>query len=228
MRMADYFKATRPDGTDFYTGTIKYEVGLRVSHPTSKRRVKDDPSTYLSVSTTATDCAGFGWPCRLFRVEGVGRAMTATDLPNKRAFLAVDVVEELPAHEVFGPQGEHVVALIERAGRLTADEAKRLSAARAEAWPVARDTARGEARYAAWDAARNAARDAATRAAAGDIAWVAGWVTARNAAREAAVALVVRDLIGSSGFTQTHYNSLTGPWRKVIGPVHPDDAEFKF
>src|SRR5690606_17648909 len=112
--MADYYKATRLDGTDFYTGTIKYEVGFRVSHPTSKRRVKDDPSTYLSVSTTAIDSTGFEWQCRLFLVKGVGRAMTATDLPNKRAFLAVDVIEELPAHMVFGTQGEHVVALIER------------------------------------------------------------------------------------------------------------------
>ena len=42
--------------------------------------------------------------------------------------------------------------------------------------------------------------------------------------RDAAGALVVRDLIGQHGFTQEHYDTLTGPWRKVIGPVHPDDA----
>lgn len=203
----DYYKATRPDGTDFYTGTIKYEVGKRTTHPASKRRTKDDPSTYLSVSTVPTDCTGFKWPCRLFLVRGVGRALTATNLPNKRAFLSVDVVEELPAHMVFGPQGEHVVALIERAARLTSDEAKQLSAAGAATWL----TARAAARIAARNAARNAAR-------------VAGWYTAGNAAADAALALVVRDLIGSSGFSQTHYDSLTGPWRTVIGKVHPDDA----
>src|SRR5690606_16645366 len=81
-----YYKATRLDGTDFWTGTVKYAVGERTTHPTSKRRTKDDPSTYLSVSTVISDCTGFRWPCRLFRVEGVGRAMTASDLPNKRAF----------------------------------------------------------------------------------------------------------------------------------------------
>jgi hypothetical protein len=43
------------------------------------------------------------------------------------------------------------------------------------------------------------------------------------AARDAAEALVVRDLIGRRGFTQAHYDLLTGPWAKVIGPVHPDD-----
>lgn len=44
------------------------------------------------------------------------------------------------------------------------------------------------------------------------------------AARAAAWALVVRDLIGQHGFTQEHHDTLTGPWSKVIGPVHPDDA----
>src|SRR5690606_10868549 len=111
----DYYKATRLDGTDFRTGTVKYEVGGRTTHPTSKRRTNADPSTYLSVSTVPTDCTGFEWPCRLFLVKGVGREMKATRLPNKRAFLAVDVIEELPAHMVFGPQGEHVVRLIDRA-----------------------------------------------------------------------------------------------------------------
>jgi hypothetical protein len=208
--MADYYKATRLDGTDFYTGTVLYEVGKRTTHPTSKKRTRDDPSTYLSVSTEPTDCTGFEWPCRLFRVEGVGRAMTATRSPNKRAFLAVDVVEELPAHMVFGPQGEHVVRLIDRAARLTGDEAKQMSATWAAAWDAAPCAAlcaaRATAREAAWDAARNAAR------------FVFG-----GAAGDAAMALVVRDLIGSSGFSQAHYDSLTGPWRKVIGPVHPDD-----
>src|SRR5690606_10962859 len=123
-----YYKATRLDGTDFRTGTIKYEVGKQTTHPTSKKRTNDDPSTYLSVSTVPTDCTGFRWPCRLFLVKGVGREMKATALPNKRAFLAVDVIEELPAHEVFGPQGEFVAALIERAAGLTRDEAVQLAA----------------------------------------------------------------------------------------------------
>lgn len=224
-----YYKATRPNGTDFYTGTVLYEVGKRTVHPTSKKRTKDDPSTYLSVSTVPTDCTGFRWPCRLFRVEGVGRAMTSTDLPNKRAFLAVDVVEELPPHMVFGPQGEHVAALIERAGRLTSDEVKQLVAARgtalnAAAWFTARDTAWFEARDTALNAAWVAAWDA-TWDAAGDADWdTAAWAAAREVAGDTAMALVVRDLVGSNGFTQAHYDSLTGPWRTVVGPVHPDDG----
>ena len=51
----------------------------------------------------------------------------------------------------------------------------------------------------------------AARAAAGAAAWAA------------AGALVVRDLIGKYGFTQVHYDTLTGPWVSIFGPVHPDD-----
>ena len=67
---------------------------------------------------------------------------------------------EPPAHEVFGPQGEHVAALLERAHRLTPVEASALDAV----W------------YAAWDAAWDAARDAAWAAAR-----AATWAAARAA-----------------------------------------------
>ena len=97
--------------------------------------------------------------------------------------------------DVFGPQWAQVCAVVLRAARLTVDEAKAINAA----WD------------AAWGAARGVARDAA---------WGAAWDAARDAAR----AIVVRDLIGTNGFTQDHYDTLTGPWRRVIGPVHPDDA----
>ena len=117
--------------------------------------------------------------------------------------------------DVFGPQWAQVCAVVLRAARLTPAEAKALYAARGAAWGAARDAAwgvaRGAARDAAWGAAWDAARDAA-------------WDAARDAAWDAAWAIVVRDLIGTNGFTQDHYDTLTGPWRKVIGPVHPDDA----
>ena len=127
---------------------------------------------------------------------------------------------------VFGPQWEPLCALVLRAARLTPGEMEGLAVARAAAWDAAR--------YAARDAAGDAARDAAWYAAgdaAGDAAWYAAryaaWYAARYAARDAAWyaagALVVRDLISPDGFTQAHYDVLTGLWRKVIGPVHPDD-----
>src|SRR5690606_20708966 len=101
-----------------------------------------------------------------------------------------------PAHMAFGPQGEHVVALIERAARLTRDEAKQLSAAGDATWVASGHAAR--------NAARDAARDAA-RVAAWGAAWdAAAWNAARDTAGDTAMALVVRDLAGSSGFSQAH------------------------
>jgi len=121
----------------------------------------------------------------------------------------------------FGPQGVEVDKLIRRISVLTADEVDELTAVWSAApWAVsdtAWDATWAVAWHAAW-AARNAAWDA-TRA-------VPMWSEeASMAAAWAATAVSVRHLIGRHGFTQTHYDLLTSPWRQVIGPVHPDDKE---
>jgi hypothetical protein len=214
-----YYKATQPDGTDFHTGTVDWAGALTtgevVRHPNPHRV---DASGYLSVSTVPTDCTGMRWPCRLLAVEPVGRVWTPDrkKLPHKRSAPGWRVIAELPATDALGPQGPHVAALIERAGRLTPDDARRLSAARDAArdaawsavWYAVRYAARSAARDAAWDAAWYAARDAARYAA---------WDAAGGAAGDAVGALVVRDVIGRHGFTQDHYDTLTCPWREVIG-----------
>ena len=126
---------------------------------------------------------------------------------------------KLPAPEVFGPQGAHVVALIERARRLTPDEVSALE----DAWDAMLVAARDAAWDAAWVAARDVAEDAALDAAE-DAAWDAVRDAAEDAAwdavRDAAGALVVRDVI-----TTDHYDTLTRAWRTTIGPIHPDDPE---
>ena len=195
-----YYKATTPNGTDFWSGTIDYAAALETGEIIEHRAtmIRDDPSTYLSVSIHPTNCTGMRWPCRLFRIEPVGRTLTAIN-DSKRCCHALRVIEERPAHEALGPQGEQVAALIERARALTADEVGGLSAARDAAWAAARNAARAAAR----NAARNAARDAA-RAAARDAAWAA--------ARDAILAVLARDLISPEQF-----DVLYGPWREVIG-----------
>ena len=189
-----YWKAVRPDGTDFWTGTVRWlprtplKRARTVRHQSSTCAVKGDHSTSLAVSTDPTNLPGALWPMRLCRVEQV-EDIIITDA-YKRQSVAWRVVEEVDPAIRFGPQGQHVGALIARAGVITAGEAEML--------------------VAAWVAARDAARDAA-RVAASDAAWVA------------ALALVVRDLIGQHGLTQAHYDTLTLPWRTVIGLIHPDD-----
>lgn len=192
------FKATRPDGLSFQAPRVDYAsacgTGEVIRHP-SRRKTRDDASTYLSVSTSEADCTGFSWPARLFVVEPVGRVMSRLSAsPNKRAVSALRVVEELPSWRLFGPQGEEVVALIDKAKTVTADDVARLRSA----WGAARAAARGAVRDAAREAARGAAREAA-------------WALAREAAREAAWALVVRDLIPAHQF-----DVLYGPWRAAM------------
>ena len=115
------------------------------------------------------------------------------------------------------PQAAEIDAVVERAGELTHAEIKALHVAEARdaAWDAAFD--------AAWDAAWAAARAAdraADRAAARDAARDAAGREAARAAR----ALVVRDLIDeNTAWNQAAYDLLSGPWRRVVGSIHPDD-----
>jgi len=180
--MTMYYKATRLDGTDFRTGTVNYAAacgtgqlvtwpGTR-SHYSAAGMVRDDPATYLSVSTELGEVlTGGQWPCLLFTVKPHGRTIGHSEWTWKRCCRDLVVLKELPAHQALGPNGEAVVALIERAKRLTAEEITAWHAA-------ARNAAAWHAGHAAGDAAWHAARYAAGHAA-GDAAWHAA---ARNAA----------------------------------------------
>lgn len=209
-----FWKATRPDGTDFYTGTVDYAAALESGEPLPELSGCGEfpGGTWYHLATVPTKCVGMAWPCRLFEVEPVGEVKVARSRfpyrahPHKVGVRSLRVLREVAAHRVFGPQGEQVAALIERSKTLTSEEARRLDEYRA-VWDAAW--------CAAWGAARDAARDAA---------WCAAW----DAAWCAAVALVVRDLIGTDGpWTQAAYDLLTGPWRQVIGPIHPDDPTLR-
>ncbi|MGW0335510.1 hypothetical protein ACWD0J_27170 [Streptomyces sp. NPDC003011] len=144
----------------------------------------------------------------------------------------------LPDPSAYGPNGQEVAALIERASRLTPSEAVQLAAA----WPDARfsdawddaqaaswDAAEGSGRASTWQTVWDAAEDA-TRAAvkAGDWSGVeaeilgeatpskdeikeAAQAGACGATAHAALAVLVRDLI-----TDEHYQTLTAPWRDGV------------
>jgi hypothetical protein len=227
-----YWKATRLNGTDFYTGTVDYAAALASGEPLPELSgaVAFPGPGWYHLATVPTECVGMSWPCRLFEVE------PADDLGDHRprgaykvGATSVRVLREIDAHGALGPQGVQVAAIIERCATLTADEVSRLNAA----WDAARGTARGTTWDAAWDATRVAARVAAwdaawdaTRVAARVAAWDAAlYAAARDAALGAAWGLLLRDLIGQHpGWDQDAYDLLTGPWRDAIGPIHPDDA----
>jgi hypothetical protein len=230
FRDMTYWKATQPDGTDFYTGTVDYAAALASGEPLPELSGDGEfpgPGWY-HLATVPTECVGMSWPCRLFEVEPVGDQMADSEHPYKVGCSSVRVVREVDGHVALGPQGAEVVALISRASALTGDEVGRLGAAwDAALYAAARGAARGTALGAAWDAAWDAAgARVAAWGAAWDAARGAAGDAARVAARVAAGALVSRDLIGESpGWDQAAYDLLTGPWRQAIGPVHPGDGD---
>ena len=213
MSEETYYKAVRPDGTDFYSGRVLWDQIVRHPNPGIPR--EEDAEGYLSVSVSPTDCTGMKWPCRLFAVEPVEEVSVwepTPGLPSKRASHAWRVVRELPAYEALGPNGAEVAAFLDllptltrtqwdAAGDAAGDAAfdAAWSAAFDAAWSAAFDAAR----YAAFDAARDAARYAAWSAAS-----VAARDAARDAASDAALALLVRDLISTD-----HFDVLTAPMR---------------
>lgn len=144
---------------------------------------------------------------------------TWTDI---RARLARVEVTDVDLAGTFGPQWEHIVALVRRAALLNSEEAEMVVIA----WSVASDTAAWDAAwdaYAAWDDAYAAGAAGAAGNAAGFAAGETAGDAEGEAARAAAWALAARHLVGNHGFSQKHYDLLTGPWATVIGPVHPDD-----
>jgi len=144
-----YYKATRPDGTSFYDGTTKWQVGRVVRHPAPDLSLGLCSAGVLHISDAPGEAlVGGSWPCRLFEVEARGELVS--DGSHKHGCAVVKVVRELPAWQALGPNGEAVAAVIERCRALTPNEIQKLAAA----WDAAQDAARD----AVWAAARAAAR----------------------------------------------------------------------
>ena len=167
--MTTYYKAVRPDGTDFATGTTRPVVGEWM--PWIDGDLELCRRGYHVSDAPGETLIGGSWPCRLFEVEIVGDVPPEHVNGHKRVVPTYRPIAELPAWQALGPNGEAVVALIDRARALTDEDALGFGAA----WAAARAAARA----AAWDAAGDAA---------GDAAWYA------------AGALVVRDLITQEQF----------------------------
>jgi hypothetical protein len=204
--MTTYYKATRPDGKDFRTGTVDYAAALlsgEVVRHHRPRMIPGEASTYLSIATEPVGTmSGGAWPCRLFEVEPVGEVLPSSELRYKRAVSVLRMVKEIEPHRVFGPQGDQVAGLIERSARLTRREREALK----EEFLAARSSpSSGRASSAAGDAVNESGRNAAE--------WVAWHAVGRNrpSLPEALTALIVRDLISEEDF-----QALYGPWASVM------------
>jgi hypothetical protein len=136
MATLTFYKATRPDGTSFYDGTTKWQVGHIVRHPAPDLSLGLCSAGVLHISDAPGETlVGGYWPCRLFEVEPRSWPLLDNGAgSHKYGCTEVKVVRELPAWQALGPNGEAVAALIKRCRTLTKGEAKQLSAAWGAAW----------------------------------------------------------------------------------------------
>ncbi len=208
-----FYKAFAPDGFDFNSHTIDYgkafAAGETVKHPRPGKEV----TGYLSVTDDPTELPGARWPLVLWEVEPVGKSWKASDYKHKHACHEVRGVRQVESHLALGPGGEHVLRAIETWQALPYEERNRLySMPRSDAWY----TARGKA----WDAAVSlgvGSDPASFDLGLGDDDWAAGL--------GGALAALVRHGIDREdiAFTKRDYATLTAPFRKHVGAVHPDD-----
>ena len=147
--MTIYYKATRPDGTDFYSGTILYEVGKTVRPKKHSSPSICGPGVLHAADVPAMTLVGGSWPCRLFEVAGKPFVGFDAEHPHKAGFKQLRVVREVDAHLALGPNGVEVARLIESCRSITPEQAKNLRAA----WAT-RAAVRAAVRDAAWYAAR--------------------------------------------------------------------------
>ena len=144
-----YYKATRPDGTDFYSGTILYGVGKTVRPAKFKGTpIICGPGVLHASDVAAETLIGGYWPCRLFEVTGKPFIGFDSEHKHKAGFKQLKVVAEIDPCLALGPNGRYVAGIIERIRQADRQEIRGLVAA----WEATREATREAAWEAAWGA----------------------------------------------------------------------------
>jgi hypothetical protein len=111
-----FFKITRMDGTDCYSGRLQYEVGKPTTDPQydGKPRIGNG----IHACYKPEQCMEYRngqWPVRLFEVGFDEHVEVQHDKVKGRT---VTPIRELKLAEVFGPNGEKVMAQIDRISKI--------------------------------------------------------------------------------------------------------------
>ena len=227
--MGRFYKATTLDGAT-HDDKAQWEVGKTcVIEESSRRSGLWDYSGVFRARDVAGETLGVeSWPCRLFAVEG---EPFASDGHHTYGFWELSVVEELPAWQALGPNGERVAALLERCRRITTDTVKAIDAVWDEEVAEATKVARNQADRASWYAARHGAWSTAEDAIQ-SASWYKTWRESSIPSRIAAVdvvmhvcengalAVVTWDLATEDGpYTIEMRDLLYKPLEEAIGKV---------
>jgi hypothetical protein len=219
------YKLTRPDGYDFFSGTINYRDAIG----TIIRVTKYDPPERgscgrgLHASRNPNDCfVGAKIPCAAFRVKGV--EPLAKD-KQKTRYQALRVIEEITDLDtLFGWKYSEVVNLIHPfkipCPKITATHIA-LVAVEASVWDFVWDSVWDSVRDSVWDSVRDSVRDS-LRVSVEDSLWDSV---------EASVEAFVWAYIGSffpnikiwkyaSKTKEYPYQSCVDLWRMGLVPSH--------
>ncbi|MBV6343606.1 hypothetical protein [Candidatus Magnetobacterium casense] len=211
------YKLTRPDGFDFYSGTINYRenIGKII-------RVTDfDPATKgpcgkgLHASKNPNDCfVGANIPCAAFRVKGIQPIASDTE---KTRYQALKILEEITnLDDLFGWRYSEAINPIHpfkiKPPKIT-DEHIQL----VEQW----DSVRASVGDSMWPSVRASVGDS-VRASVGDSVW---------AIVGASVRASVRDSVGDSVWASVRASvgdSVRASVGAYIGSLFPNITEWKY
>jgi len=99
MKNKKLYKITNLDGTDFYTGKTKYEVGKTVEAKDWEKTEECGNGLHiLEDINNIKDITGFRLPCRIFEVKIIGKDWIKFD--NKIKCKKLKVVRELSIEEI--------------------------------------------------------------------------------------------------------------------------------
>jgi len=208
--MSTHYLAVTPDGTDVLNTDITYQVGATVTHPDADDVDAPAAFTQFNLSAEPAGTIFFEWPARLLEVKAVGDTWVANH--TRVGAHQVTVVGERPAHELFGPQGEHVIALFEPLAAAAAEEQEIREASEDTGkywhqWNLLLNLLHENNRHPAW---RVVSRIVDPEPREGVIDY----------SKCGLAALMARDLLDHDT-----YAYLTANLRSEHGRIHPDDPE---
>jgi hypothetical protein len=208
--MSTFYIAATVDGADMLTPDLTYQVGETITHPYAADSDAPEAFTQFSMSDTPSGVIIHQWPARLLVIEPVGDTWETNH--TRVGAHQIRVVSERPATELFGPQGEEVVALFEPLAAAHAEE-QEIGESSEETgkywyqWNLLIRLLHKNRRYPAWRVASHTVDPEPVEATINYNVCGLG-------------ALMARDLLDHET-----YAYLTASLRSEHGRIHPDDPE---
>ncbi|MCA8901357.1 MAG: hypothetical protein KDA53_08900 [Hyphomonas sp.] len=127
------FRSRKPQTqTGFlYAAAAQQDPRFAKAGPGDTIRNAKREAPWLVVNHTLDDVLVAGWPGTLWEVDVTDALQPQGHAGNYTRAVAVTLIRRLPPHTLFGPEGEAVASIVDRAAALTREEAGTLAGNRA-------------------------------------------------------------------------------------------------